>query len=260
MFSIRIGILWLVTLVSVFWLPEFSYAQESHCDPSLEDLPDNPMGYRLRGDRCEGIYIKNVGSTTLTIASFTEWVEDKNFLSAEDVTIKWTMPLDWRVHLRAQSLKRRLYYRMDTIRGVGTAAYAWPTDILSALKIKTRDIGVTGWSTCVINGAEQSVYVPLRIGQKPKTMGSDCYQLVLFPGRELIEVFVSLSPLETSGNIGASLIDGKTLGYGYYPAERGIKIPICNFRTPGFYYLEIGATLRGGGTETVELLFYHPDR
>jgi hypothetical protein len=52
-------------------------AQQSPCDPNLTQLGQNPQGYRLRGDRCEGIYIQPVsGSTTLLVASFTEFFED----------------------------------------------------------------------------------------------------------------------------------------------------------------------------------------
>lgn len=53
------------------------------------------------------------------------------------------------------------------------------------------------------------------------------------------------------------LRDGEALEYGYYPAERDITIPITGLEIPGVYYLEIGATLKGGGVTTVELWFYH---
>src|SRR5215471_10527210 len=32
-------------------------AQVAPCDPQLIQPPGNPLGYRLRGDRCEGIYV-----------------------------------------------------------------------------------------------------------------------------------------------------------------------------------------------------------
>ena len=248
----------LVNLTDVFWLHKYSLAQENHCDPTLNQLSDNPLGYRLRNGRCEGIYIKGVGSTTLMVASLTKPFEDKDFFSSEELTIKWTVPANWRVHLRAQSLRRRLHYRMDTFRYPDKTTYNWPLNILAALKIQRKDIGIVGWSRYVINGTERSIYVPLRIGHQPEADGSDCYQLVLLPGRELTEVFMSLAPLDTDGDSGAFIIDGKALEYGYYPADRGITIPICNFAKPGIYYLEFGATLRGGGTDTVELLFYYP--
>jgi hypothetical protein len=247
-------------LLCAFWLPEHAPAEENHCDPHLEQLVDNPFGYRLRDDRCEGVYIKEVGSTTLMVASLTEWFEDYDFDSDKDLLIKWAVPGNLSIRLRAQGLRRRLHYRMDTVRPSDTTTYIWPLNILAALRIQRKDIGVVGWTRFAMNRTERRVYLPLRVGQHPEPLGSNCYQIVLLPGRELTEVFVSLTPLAADGSLGLFLMDNKALKYGYYPAGRGIKIPICNFEKPGVYYLEIGATLSGGGTDTVELFFYYPGR
>jgi hypothetical protein len=53
------------------------------------------------------------------------------------------------------------------------------------------------------------------------------------------------------------LISDRPLGKGYYPAERGILIEIPHLKTPGVYYLEIGATSRYGGPITQRMWFYH---
>jgi hypothetical protein len=77
------------------------------------------------------------------------------------------------------------------------------------------------------------------------------------PGRELTEVFLSLAKIRADGRREAFLRHDEPLGYGYYPADRGITIPVANLTDSGFYYLQIGANLRGGGVSTVEVLFYH---
>ena len=49
--------------------------QTTHCDPDLREPSTDAYGYRLRGaqrDRCEGIYIQEVASTPLLVASLTE--------------------------------------------------------------------------------------------------------------------------------------------------------------------------------------------
>lgn len=248
-----VGILFLAC-----WLPNEAPAQEEHCDPYLKQIDDNPLGYRLRGDRCEGIYIKEVGSTTLIVASLTNSFDDFDFTTDEELQIKWGLADSHRVYLRAQGLKRRLHYRMDTVRPSGTTAYKWPTNVLAALHLRRKDIGVIGWSWYTIKGEQQRVYVPLRVERQSKPRGSNTYQIVLLPGRELEEVFVSLAQLGADGHPGLFLVDGKALGYGYYPAGRGITVPIGNLQKTGVYYLELGAVLRGGGTDTVELFFYYP--
>ncbi|MGD9009393.1 MAG: hypothetical protein PVG41_15820 [Desulfobacteraceae bacterium] len=239
------------------WLPDQAPAQEDHCDPYLKQIEDNPLGYRVRGDRCEGIYIKEVGSTALLIASLTNFFDDFDFTTDKELLIKWELAGSRRVYLRAHSLKRRLYYRMDTVRPSGTTNYKWPTNVLAALNIRRKDIGVIGWCWHTIKGEQQRVYLPLRLERQSKPRGSNTYQIVLLPGRELEEVFVSLAQLGADGHPDLFLVDGKPLGYGYYPAGRGITIPIGNLQKAGVYYLELGAVLRGGGTDTVELFFYY---
>ena len=75
---------------------------------------------------------------------------------------------------------------------------------------------------------------------------------------QLQEVYLSLATADEEGQPKKFLIDGKALLYGYYPAQRPIDIPILGLQEPGFYYVEIGATLQSGGAHTLDLFFYHP--
>ena len=108
--------------------------------------------------------------------------------------------------------------------------------------------------------SERHVYVPLRIGQQANPLQTGHYQIVLLPGHELTEVYISLASVGADGRPGAFRPDGKALGYGYYPAGRGVTISIPNLEEPGIYYLEIGAVLKGGGATTAEVWFYHRGR
>jgi len=218
-------------------LPITVSAQVNHCDPYLNTPKDYPYGYRLRSDRCEGIYIKDVSSTTLFVASLTESFEDYDLTSNNALHVEWMAIGGEAVQLRTHALKRKLYYRMDTIMSPAITSYTWPLDILSALKIKKGDVGVVGWTQYSVGGTKKNIYIPLLISQKRKSIRSGNYQLILLPGRELSEVFVSLATVGEDGNPESFLRDGEALGYGYYPAERGIRIPIVNLTAPGIYYL-----------------------
>lgn len=232
---------------------------QGNCDPSLTKLSSGPLGYRDRGDRCEGVYIKEVGSTTLQVGSFTEFFEAYNLKSGKPLIIEWDKPpAASRVRLRAQGLKRRLYYRMDAYRPAGNLSYSWPTNILSPLNILKSDIGLTGTFPYDLGQVKREIYIPLRIRQEEKAVPRGDYNLVLLPGVELKEVFISLTLLGADGRPGSLIRDGGKLGYGYYPAERGIEIPISGLKDAGIYFLEIGAELRNGGLSTLELWFYHP--
>lgn len=233
---------------------------QGHCDPSLPQRTDTPLGYRDRGNRCEGIYVKQVGSTMLLVASFTESFADYTLEAGKPLQLEWDLPPGQSpVRLRAQGLKRRLYYRMDTSQPPGNKSYSWAVNVLASLNIRKPDIGVVGLTRYRVGQTEREVYLPLRISQAGRPIRTGRYTLILLPGVELAEVFVSLAPTGADGQPGKFIRDGEKLGYGYYPAERGVAIPLSGLPQAGIYYLEIGAALSSGGTTTVQLWFYHPN-
>ena len=91
-------------------------------------IRDSPQGYRLRGDRCEGIYAQPVsGSSTLLVASFTEAFEDFNPSSQDKLSIEWPSFAKTPIRLRAYALREKFYYQMDTVVAADKAPYLWPT-------------------------------------------------------------------------------------------------------------------------------------
>jgi len=227
---------------------------QGHCDPNLQQTGSDPNGYRLRGDRCEGIYIREVGGTTV-VASLTEYVEDFNPEASRSLRVEWTAPGNGNVRLRAYSLRHRLYYQMDSLRPAGNSSYDWPTDLLAGLKLMKPDLGIVAFTSYQVGNNRRDVYLPVRIKQQQATAKSSVYQLVLLPDTELDNVFVSLVPVMTDGSLGAS-IKSWALGPGFYPAGRGIKIAIPQVGGAGIYFLKIGATFKAGGSSTKEVWFY----
>ncbi len=228
-----------------------------------------------RGDRCEGVYAKPVSSTSLSVVSVTAAFGDYKVDSVEPLSISWVPPHQQAsppadacgqaatvasrdVHLRAQSLQPRVYYRMDTIRPPGDAAFTWPKDTLGALAIPRSALGVLGWTTRLVGGFERPVYLPLRVRQDPASSPEPAteYRVLVIPGRELEEVYVTLARLDAAGEPSIWLRRGDALGYGYYPAERPIRIALPLANAPGCYRLEVTGNLRGGGTTATALWLY----
>jgi hypothetical protein len=247
-----------VIVWSITGTMSFAFAKNNDCDPSLEQPNENPYGYRQRGDRCEGQYVKQVASTTLFIASFTETFGEVDHNSNKDLVVEWKALGDKETRLRAHGLKRKLYYRMDTVRSPEAQTFNWPVGLLAALTIPRQNIGVVGWTHYSMGGVEKEVYLPLRINQTKAKSQSGIYTAVLLPGVELSEVYVSLATVGKSGRPETYLRDGIPLGNNYYPAERPIDIHISDLKAPGLYYVEISATLKMGGSATTEFWFHHP--
>jgi hypothetical protein len=234
-------------------------AAENPCDPALPPLESNPYGYRLRGDRCEGLYAREVGAASLALVSLTETFADYDARSGRPLIVEWSPPArDTAIHLRAVGLRRRLYYRMDAIRPAGTTAYEWSPGLLSALGITRPELGIVGSARLRVGALERTVYLPVRVAQQSRPPRGRAHALLVMPGAEASEVFVSIAPVGADGRPLAFLRDGQPLGHGYYPAERGVEIPLTGLPAPGIYYVEIAATFRAGETASLALWLQHP--
>lgn len=231
---------------------------QPHCDSNLRSTPAEPYGYRLRGDRCEGLYARDVaGGATLLLASLTERFDDFERTRDEPLRIAWTMPGQPSVRLRSYSLKRKVYFRMDTERSSGDSTYDWPANILRNLGMSRADIGVVGWASFPVGTVRRDVYVPLRISRGEAAATTRLLQLVILPSAELTEVFVSVALVSPDGATTVSLERDRALRHGFYPADRGVRIALPMVKTSGTYLVEIGATLRAGGSATTRFWMHH---
>lgn len=229
-------------------------AQAAPCDPSLAPTASDPWGYRVRGDRCEGIYAQPVAGTPLIVASFTERFDPFDADATSSLTLYWPANGSGEVRLRAIALRRRFYYRMDAVQPAAGGSWEWPADLLAALDLTRPELGVAAWTRKTAGAAERDVYLPLRIGARTEDE-SDGYALVVMPQVELSEVYVSVSLMDSDGRAVTWLRDEEPLGYGYYPADRPIEIPLARPGEPGLYRVQIGARMRAGGSIASELWF-----
>lgn len=235
--------------------PLILFSQAGQCDTDLAEPAGHPYGYRRRGELCEGVYVRQVSSSGLVLASFTSSIDDYDVNSNQDLIVEWRPPSAAEVRLRARTLDRRLYYRMDALRQKDVRSLTWPTSLLGALKIQRVNLGVLGWIPAAAGSTAKDMYLPVRV-RRPSDEGSPgkrIYQVVLLPGLELSEVYVSLS------SKGVPIREGEPLGYGYYPADRSVAFPIRYPASTGVYYLEIGASLKRGGSVTLPVWFYHSE-
>ena len=231
-------------------------SQHGPCDPTLHEREQDPQGYRLRGDRCEGIYLQTVSGSSLLVASFTSFFEAYDPGSLDKLSLEWSSPAQTPVRLRAYALREKLYYQMDAVVAPDKATYSWQGGVLNALHLSKPDIGVVGFIDYPIAGENRTVYLPLRIHEKT-LKPTHSYELVLVPGSQLKEVFISLAKVEADGRPHTFSISDRPLHRGYYPAERGTLVEIPNPGSPGIYFLEVGATTMYGEPLTQQIWFYH---
>jgi hypothetical protein len=237
-------------------------ATQSLCDPSLAPSINYPFKYINRGDRCEGVYIQLVGSTTLTMLSFTASFGEFDPKTGEPLAIGWPPPPNASdVQLRALTTRPHLYYRMDTRVRADKTGYRWPTDVLAAVGLRRADIGLMGWTQLVVGGSGQEVLLPLSAsqGNPLSSTGKRAYTLVVQPAAQLSELYITVTRLASDGAAERVVQPTRELGYGYYPADNVIEIPIEAPTQRGVYAVQLGAKLRSGGVSTLRTLFYAPE-
>jgi hypothetical protein len=239
-----------------------SAAESSHCDPSLAPSANYPFKYINRGDRCEGVYIQLVGSTTLAMLSFTSAFGEFDPKAGQPLLIAWPYaPTGADVQLRALTTRQHLYYRMDTRVRAGDPQYRWPTDVLAAMGFGRADIGLLGWMHSKVGGNDQDVFLPLSVNQgSSPNAAAGAYTLWVQPAAQLSELYITVSRLAGDRDGGAehTVQPTRELGYGYYPADNTIEIPIDAPAERGVYAVQLGAKLRGGGASTLRFLFQAP--
>jgi hypothetical protein len=97
----------------------------------------------------------------------------------------------------------------------------------------------------------------LRITQRRPAVKSPVYQVMLWSSVELGEVFVSVATTDGNGAPAQYIERDRKLGYGFYPAERGILVQLPPLATRGVYSVRIGAIRKSGGSVTTTFLLYH---
>jgi len=250
----------LLTLPTGYRTASLPGLQATACDQRLTGSRNDPYGYHLRGDRCEGLFAREVaGDVRLVLVSLTQSFAKFDARSGEPLHIQWRAPANAGVRLRSYSLRRKLYYRMDTARRAGDASYEWPTTLLRDLGLSRDDIGIIGWITQPVGDTPRDVFVPLQVSQRTLPSEEPRVEAVILPSAELNEVFLSVARLRPDGGIAAQVERDRPLHLGFYPADRGIRVALPSLTMPGMYLVEIGATLRMGGSSTARFWLYHAD-
>jgi len=139
-------------------------AQDTNCK-GLPPLKDSQSGYQKRSDRCEGLYVANVGSHSLTAMSFS--LGKIRFDLNPLVKLQVSAPGQKEpVNIRAVAIPPKTYYRMDAGLPAG-ATMVWPVrDVLMRENLSGSRIGIFGRK-----GPETAkTLVPLRVVPQDKAV------------------------------------------------------------------------------------------
>src|ERR1035441_8436417 len=156
-------------LIAAVWLAfrlDCAYSQEN-CDRTVKGV-DDPQGYRQRGDRCEGLYLKaHAQETGLYLTGLTRGGAAERAAMPDPVQLQWgkrpTIPPQTGVSIRSVLLRSDRYYQMDTSKPYSSGSYAWPTDVLRALQLAPKDLGIYAFTSVKIGRTPWKVYRPVTL-------------------------------------------------------------------------------------------------
>ncbi len=250
----------LAFFLPILLLPGGVVAQQVQCDPRIVEIAQAAdHGYRLRGDRCEGTFRPEVSSPTLWVAAFYDTFEDFWPTSDGELLLRWESPVDTRVFVQAQSVRRQEYYRMDTQLDGGSTSYAWSTALLAARELGRSDIGVRAW-TPGPDGREV-LYLPLHVGDAVRESGTGQYTLTLVPNVRLADVLITLAPVDSVGDLPTDgfLRRNDSLGQPLYVTQQPIPITLEGLTDRGVHLVEItGIMATDEALPPKRVWFFHP--
>jgi hypothetical protein len=231
---------------------------ESFCDPGLTENTKGTTTYKMRGDRCEGIFAQQVSSPHLEIRSLVGVLQPFDPKKDSAVVLAWTAPSGHNgdVRLRAFSFKPSVYYRMDTRVASDHNTYRWPTDVLDSVGLGQANLGLLAWTEVTEpGGTKREVYLPLHTGTgSSKSAG---YTVTFVPSTRLSEVRVKVSRLAGQGTAPTVLRDEKLVDEYYADAEPA-EFSTGKLGPAGLYHITITARPKAGLSIVQDFDLYHP--
>jgi hypothetical protein len=224
------------------------------CDiGAARSASEGPRGYRLRGDRCEGTFNREVSGSSFRVAGF--YKSFGAFDSAEStLPLTWSAPDTGVVHLRVRSLQEGgELYGMDTQLLPGTTSFAWPTDFVRVLRLEPAQLGPSAYLVV----EDKEMYLPLRT--TPASADPTSYTLTLLSVERMDRLFVTVAPVDRVGDLatGDFVVVNQPVPRALYTSGRPIPVTIAGLKQPGLYVAHILGLTSDGDRRELNVWFYH---
>lgn len=224
------------------------------CDVgAARSASEGPRGYRLRGDRCEGTFDREVSGASFRVASFYQSFGP--FDPAEgSVPLTWDTPEPGVVHIRVRSLREGgELYGLDTQLRPGTTTFAWPTDFVRVLRLDPAQLAPAAF--LVVDDKE--MYLPLRV--TPASAVPASYTLTLLSVERMDRLFVTVAPVDRVGDLAtdAFVVLNQPVPQAPYASGRPIPISITGLQQAGVHVAQVVGLTSDGDRRELNVWFYH---
>jgi hypothetical protein len=254
--------------------------QQGPCDPKPLRLvnANDPAQYKLRQDRCEGVYDpQTAGGPALVLASYFSVFDTYDAATDAKLSVRWRVPASSNgslVHLRAYSIEtlpQGRQYQMDAVPSATAAQFEWPLQLIRDIKLKRPNLAVIAWISVKTNRGVQDVYIPLQISRSTPIADNvpKAPQIDVLPGRPLDEVYLTVELMNDDLQVTKALLSKRRVrDIAYppgiprplsYPANIPKPIPLgpLGITAPGFYSLTLSGDEKNGPSVINKPLFFY---
>lgn len=239
-------------------------AQKSACDPGVRPVQEHPLGYRQRGERCEGIYWQpHAADSAIVVLSVAPAPLRTSGPVPAEFDLRWPANIPGatsaEVQLQATSLRRGLFYRMDALGIIAAGRFRWATDVVSGLGLGADEFAVQARTTVRLGGIHWPVHLPVWVNAPVSPTGQWMVRLV--SNSALYGLAWECLRLDASGMPGVTVARGRLDGP--FRADEALWMPVALPGFSGYCYLEVtGEPLAAqrGGKPAALAVFLAPGR
>ena len=219
-------------------------------------VPNTDDGYRMRGDRCEGIHAIEVASFGMVPISFTSCFDEFATGTPSTMKLSWPAGGDDSIVISGGGIRSGAHYAMDTVVAPAAGTFSWSADIINRRQFRRADLGFLAWREFESNGYSLKKYVPLGVAHSASSKATcreqdGVYTIAFRPGERFSKMHTTLERI-CNGTV--DVVEERTeLGRKYYSTEKvvyALAIP----ESVGLYRIRIEGE-RDNGTHGQPLVF-----
>lgn len=195
-------------------LGSVAHSEENICHPEIVPASEDDLSYKMRGNRCEGLFIQKVSATGLRIAAF-----HKHPASYDDTSLAINISTNVSPTpkvLTVTSLKPKQYYRMDA--AFGGANFSLPSSMIRHPEINVEPTDFAA----IICKENCSSGTPTLV---PASFDDDKPfnpYIAMVANLELFDLRIKIE----DANTGELLFDTEMLGHRTWPAAKPATFPL----------------------------------
>jgi hypothetical protein len=244
----------LTTLIASQCIGHVAVFASEPCRNNVIPAP-GPHPYRRIGERCEGEFIREVGSS-LEVLSVTAGEVPKLNPGKSSISLFWSSLPIKAFEINVRVLRPHTYYRMDITPKPDDLKVLWPLDELRKAGHENKHIAIRATAIFELKGVIHNIFVPIRVDTVAAGTAVPFYRIVFTSGDEVHSLEVTLR--DKVRNTTYEVWKNETKARDVFPPTWPITLDIpASIRGKGIYLLEAIAHTRMSESLPLIMEFAH---